>query len=368
MARNRVIYQSEGVFAGQRTPCTGVNHTGAADVKEIYRVQSANYSFNLGKRDVNQFGELAAIDRILVDPPTVSLDFTYLLANVYNEQALGMTVGISTNPTSNAFSGIFAGATDEKAYWVKTVAYGTDLHGLPSTGYVFGAIGFGNGYISSYSIDAAVGDFPRASVRVDCSNMKFDNWLSTDEAKQSPCVNKENGTLIAADTYRLPSGTSTTSALDQTTVLRPGDVVMTWDNAAAATMGTAINDAKIQSFTLSSDISKTPLNKLGSKFAYSQETNFPVTASLRITAAVGDMNTGSLTQLLESTGVNTVGVKIFAPTGSTVNFGFDLKGAQLDSQEYSSSIGDSKTVTMNFSVPIAGANDLTRGIFLSGRV
>ena len=33
------------------------------------------------RTDVNQFGELAAIDRVVLDTPTVSLDFSYLSAS-----------------------------------------------------------------------------------------------------------------------------------------------------------------------------------------------------------------------------------------------------------------------------------------------
>ena len=93
MARNRVIYQSEALFAGQKsTRTTIVNAHTHSDIHQIHRVQSANYSFNIARTDVNQFGELAAIDRVALETPTVSLDFTYLLANFSNEEHLGFKV------------------------------------------------------------------------------------------------------------------------------------------------------------------------------------------------------------------------------------------------------------------------------------
>ena len=90
--RNRVIYQSEALFVGP-TPSTGQQHTGVATysatvgwntTRQLHRIQTANYSFNIDRTDVNQFGELAAIDRVNLDTPTVSLDFSYLLANTKN--------------------------------------------------------------------------------------------------------------------------------------------------------------------------------------------------------------------------------------------------------------------------------------------
>ena len=59
-ARNRVIYQSQAVYVSQDVNATGVA-TGTTDNKDLNRIQSCNYSFNISRQDVNQFGELAAI-------------------------------------------------------------------------------------------------------------------------------------------------------------------------------------------------------------------------------------------------------------------------------------------------------------------
>ena len=68
MAKNRVIYQSEALMVGQREGTDGPTerHIGTGtftDIKQLHRVQSANYAFNISRTDVNQFGELAAIAR-----------------------------------------------------------------------------------------------------------------------------------------------------------------------------------------------------------------------------------------------------------------------------------------------------------------
>ncbi len=84
MARKRVIYQSEALYAGP-TPPTGYHYSsgnsGVNLVQQVHRVQSANYSFNVSRQDVNQYGQLAAIDRIILQAPTVNLDFNYYLTN-----------------------------------------------------------------------------------------------------------------------------------------------------------------------------------------------------------------------------------------------------------------------------------------------
>ena len=82
MSRNRVIYQSEGLYVSKDASVTG-----AADHEQLSRVQSANYSFTINRQDVNQFGDLARIDSLVLDAPTVSLDFSYYLTDGFNERS-----------------------------------------------------------------------------------------------------------------------------------------------------------------------------------------------------------------------------------------------------------------------------------------
>ena len=64
----------------------------AANITNLDRIQSINYNFNITRKDVNQFGALAAIDRVIIDQPTVSLDFSYFQNSFANEKELGFNV------------------------------------------------------------------------------------------------------------------------------------------------------------------------------------------------------------------------------------------------------------------------------------
>ena len=84
MPRNRVIYNSEALFAGQKVgEACYQEDEGVNSIKQLHRVQSANYNFNIARTDINQYGELAAVDRIITDTPTVALDFSYYLSNFF---------------------------------------------------------------------------------------------------------------------------------------------------------------------------------------------------------------------------------------------------------------------------------------------
>ena len=126
MARNRVIYQSKAVYAGpdKGTDNAYGNESGATQPTQLKRVQSANYGFDIARTDVNQFGELASIDRVVLDTPTVSLDFSYLLANFTNEDSLGFYVNPKTNATSSlvsALSGVLNKTSDERNFFIQNM-------------------------------------------------------------------------------------------------------------------------------------------------------------------------------------------------------------------------------------------------------
>src|SRR6056300_1089221 len=87
MSRNRVIYQSESLYVSK-----DVDSTATGDHHELIRVQSANYGFTINRQDVNQYGNLARIDSLVLEPPTVNFDFSYYLTDGLNEKALGFDV------------------------------------------------------------------------------------------------------------------------------------------------------------------------------------------------------------------------------------------------------------------------------------
>ena len=83
-------------------------------------------------------------------------------------------------------------------------------------------------------------------------------------------------------------------------------------------------------------------------------------------AMVADMNIGGLDQLVADDGFFHLNVDLNQPGTSTVVASYHLIGAKLDSQEFSSGIGDNKSVTLNFSSQIGGPNDTDSGFFMEG--
>lgn len=385
MPRNRIISQSEALFVGP-SPATGFHYISGTELKsqwgpvnhktrirELYRIQNVNHNYNLGTlTPIQQFGELAAIDYVATDTPTVGLSFSYLLSNFINERAMGLA--ISSGNLVGALSGILNKTDDEKNYFLLTRSEGADVHGnsddldTSRSEYV---TAFGNGFVTNYSVEGAVGGLPTVSVSVEASNMKVDQ---ADSSVQNyiPAIDPALGTSFTNSYYTLPSGftnysgQSINSTLQSISAIKPGDITVTLDYNDQ--LGASKTDLKVQSFQLQIPLSREPINKLGSKFAYAREITFPLNATLSVSALVGDLKTGSVVDMFNDCSARTYGATITMrnPCGTDTVAAYILRGGQFVGQEISSSVGANKSVTFNFQFPIGGPTATGSNVFLSG--
>jgi hypothetical protein len=350
MARNRVIYQTEALYVAD----TGDSQT--AD--QIKRVQSANYSFDISRQDVNQYGQLARIDSIILDPPTVSLDFNYYVTDGTNEEALGFTVTEPAATQINFLSGLIADQTNpqEKNYFIATAPAGNDAVGFASPA-TRTFIGIGNGVVASYSVDASVGDLPTASMTVEASNMAMKSGTAP-----LVTINKADGTIAQTVATTIPTGVSGAGA----SALRPGDVIVTITGGVGVNLDS--NNFKATSASVSFDLAREDINKLGSKFAFAKEIDFPVTCTFTCDGIVADVDSTTLSGLnqvvADDTTTYDLSMQINGPAGFS-GIKYTLKGAKLDSQSFSSSIGDNKTSSFTFSAQLGGPQDTGNGLFVN---
>jgi len=385
MPRNRVIYQSEALFnTNDLVDVTASTpQTGALFVNQFSRVQSCNYNFNIARRDVNQFGNLAAIDRIILEQPTVGLDFTYLLTDMANEKNLGFSINITgtgivditaTAAANSCLSGILtSGFVNTKNYFIRTVSEGNDASAFSTDSAANNTpgstIGLGNGFLTNYSINAAVGDFPTVSVSLECLNMNFSNGNSGAAPGVTAAGNIAGGAFVLPQAATNPNSENN---LGKVSALRHGDITFSLTKTqgqdyAGVDLTTA---AAIQNFSIAMGLTRTPLQKIGSKYAYSREIDFPVTVTLSVTALVQDLTTGNLVDLINTDGLYNAVIRLAAPSISTTNnlanegVGYVLKRLNLDSQDFSSSIGANKEVTLTFSTQVGSPQQTDRGLFM----
>jgi hypothetical protein len=343
---------------------------------QLKRVQNANYSFTINRQDVNQFGQLARIDSVILESPTVSMDFSYYLTDGENERLLGMV----TNGKAQNLSGVMTRAQNDYGnnFFILTVPEGRDAvvgdqNSIDTDKTVISA---GNAYITDYSIEGSVGSFPTASVSVEALNIKSDVGVKYNII---PAIDSTDGTKICDTCFSLPPAESG----DGTSVLKPGDITIDLQDSAllskqisGADLGYGPEDkgsAHIQSFTISTPMGRTSLQRLGNSYAYAKEVDFPVTCTLSVNALVSDLKDGNLVDLMCGSTYD-IKVKMQDPKCIDCNpntnppaFIIDFKKAVLDSESFSSAIGDNKTVDLSFSTQIGGPEDSSVGVFISGK-
>ncbi len=319
--RKRVIYQSEALFAGSTN---------------IQRVQSVNYSFTVPRTDVNQYGQLGQIERVITEVPTVSMDFTYHLAGTTNETAL---LGNGANGSSFGFLKDLNN-TDSSKY-VQNFKVGLANEGIDynnSSAHSNKGIIVPNGFITSYSWTGAVGDVPSSTVNLESTEMEV----------------ADVGTVVAPETSNNP------------VVLRPGNV--TFRSAPTTTAGLSDSDddlpvmgfegIHVQSFTVSIDIPRESIQRMGDRYEFARVITFPIQATMSIEAIVSDQAASKLSDIVgdDNTQAPDPGfdIDIHCNKASQGVNGINLrfKNAKVEGHSISSSIGANKSITLDYAVQV----------------
>lgn len=372
-------------------------------IKQLKRVQSANYGFTINRQDVNQFGHLARLDTIVVESPTVNLDFSYYLLDGYNERMIEFV----TDGVTNALSGHLAPEIYQAGcnYFILTTPEARDavngdinLHNADKEDLKT-VISLGNGYVTDYSIDISVGSIPTASVTVEGMNIKSDIGATGNDVpgmdmrdgsmfskafdKDANGVRQYRGENGCTGLYSLPPASSGYAGCGSSdaAALRPGDVVLNLKDGGLISRqvedGSSkplVGSAHIQSASISVPMSRSNLERLGSTFGFSKLLDAPISVTLSVSALLSDIKEGNMADMLCDCSKMDLELVIYDPEcadcqtkDGTQALVYTLKGAQLDGENFSTSIGDSKTVDLTFSTSVGGGDDTANGFFISGK-
>jgi len=378
MPRIRSQSQSFNLYASKNT-ATG-QMSGDGDILQIHRLTSiGGPEWTYERAPINVIGKLAPITRDTTDSPTVSVPFSYYLTDFQNESILGLDIQ-TTGPEVGALSGILTKAPgkDEKNYFILISPEGIDAvtrSGASTSDYV---LGIGNGLITNYSIEASVGDYPTASVTVEGLNLKGEagktavtglpvtNWFAT------PAIYPSSGTQVQTNEsyFRLPSGSA--GHASKPFILKPGDInvdLQTANYASGLFADTTTASFNIQSFNISFDLARDPIQSLGSRYARSRELTFPIDVNFTVEALAGDLKTANLRDFvcnpLSQTAVITMRKPECANNG-TIQARITLKGLTLQSEAFSIDAGDNQSVSLTWLGSIGAPDDTVNNIFLSG--
>jgi hypothetical protein len=368
MAKNRVIYQSDALFVSQ-----DVESAVSGEHVQLRRVQSANYSFNVARQDVNQFGQLARLEAIILEAPTVSFDMSYFLGDGFNEMALGFKNGVSLN--KGFISGQIS-STSGQNFYILTAPEGIDSN-FNTASNLYSTVGIGNAFLTDYSLEASVGSIPTVSCSFEGTNMNAQAGVSGSSVAEQGYsgfsgagIDPVLGTPLAAQSSIVLPPASPGTGAGIPSALRPGDITLSFANAD----GDSIVDldgadaAHVQSVSMSIPMSRTPIDRLGTRFSFARVVDFPITPTLSVSAIVSETQTRALTDIINTDDfISSIELQFRDSDASdTTRAAYKMTKLKLDSEAFSSSIGPNKTVDLTFSLSIGGPDDTENNVFFSG--
>jgi hypothetical protein len=380
MARNRVTYANEVLMISPSA--TGYqflngntqtdNRRGESLLRQLKRIQNINYAFGIERQKVYQFGQLGCIDNVVIEAPTVSLDFTYLLTDGKNEHLMGF----NNHDGSNFISADMALDRDGSNFYIYTTDQKDDA-AVSATGHAARisamesqptgsktVIALGNCYITNYSMNASVGSIPTVSVSAEGFNIKADTKSGAFSTSLSPGIDITGGTQ-SENEYSIPY--QYVSSGDGVAAIQPGDIQVDLDDSVLfAGIGTTVegNQSHIQSVSLDIPMSRTTIQRVGNAFGFSKSLDVPIRATVSVSAILANTlasaGGGSESLFTEMYANNKNNMTITMRKPSSVGAGkgdhaivYNLKDVVLEGESYGMSIGDNRTVDLTFSASMA---------------
>ena len=397
MSRNRIIYQSEGVYVSKNQLSTS-----QADHKQLKRIQGIDYSFEVPRQYINQYGQLGSIDSIVTASPTVSVNLSYYLTDLENESNLGFYVirkvaiytgtnGQETSKENGYFSGyisnnqanfISKNLTQESGFnfYIATTTEGTDLN-LENTISGKAVIGVGNALVTNYSLEAKVGNFPTVNIQAQGLNINSSiykeyqiNETSTDSGFPIASVDVRSGKTLSLNNsgyynlIKLPNPTSSTGEFE-ITALRPSDIVLSFNNFENYTvydLSAGYENINLQSFSLQVDFNRQENQELGYRFVNSRPVGYPIIATLNVSAIVNETQIYNLMQNIDNSNGKSISISINNSKNKNKAVSFELKNFLLTNESFASNIGQNKSVDLKFEAQFGSSLDLSNAIFASG--
>lgn len=373
MARIRKISASKAVYVTKTGVLVNVNS--GIEATQLHRINNFTFDVDIAgsRQDIREFGQLARIGSLINSDLTPTCSFDYYLTDGENEAHLGFEVKNSITgdaPRVQAVSGFLTEDPrfKERNIFVATVGEGNDA--FDSDSWVssgdIDVVGFGNAFITEYSVNLSVGEIPSATVSFDCGNVQF--YTGAYSGLANPSIQPSNGSRADAGTLKLPVPDTGNSNVD---VLRDGQITIDLEaNTALGIGGVDLATLHPQSVTISVPLAREALNELGSPLPYARVLTFPIETTVAISAITANQKQGSVAALLTGcAGQEKRDIKITLRDrcdNTTSRLVYILKDAILDSQNFSQDLDGNETVDLQFSAQIGGANTQAAGIFMSG--
>ena len=395
--KDRTSYESQVLYVGPSYSGYSVGSHPSATISgftpaQIERVQRLESSITLDKTVIYQGGSSSPLGNLVQTPPEVSLEFEYVLADGYNEKLLGLTLSDLDQPLISGLAqydnhgdgeGSLSPFRGEQNFYILTKKRG-DAVTTGDTPFFLqqnsgagdsSVMGFGNGVIENYKVEASLTEIPRAIVLINANNVTFATGCSGIEMPTivSGCAaSGQDGK--PRETVTMPAPQESSLEVD---ALRPsyinlafGDNVL--EGGGVIMPGNEVDEVyaacSINSFAINVDLPRRLSQRLGSAYPVSKAIEFPVNVTLECEAHTRDIASGNLIDALCS-GKRNILIEMNSPnaTGGTPsgNIKIGVSGAYLENYTYLHNLVGDEMVQLIFSAPMDSGVHQT-GICMSG--
>jgi hypothetical protein len=151
----------------------------------------------------------------------------------------------------------------------------------------------------------------------------------------------------------------------QVSAFNPGEITFQMTGA----FGFNNIDLKVQDFSLSIDLNRSPLKKLGKQYPFFREFNFPIKANIEINCLVGDLESNNLTSLICGKSDYDFDITFNRPCNQRgINLKYEFKKAKLVSQNFSSDIGNNSSMNATYEIDLSDITNFNQGIYIYNTV
>lgn len=188
------------------------------------------------------------------------------------------------------------------------------------------------------------------------------NILNKTNIKGLPSIDPENIIDTNNLLFKIPNIQTATGLA----VYNPGDIKF----QMSGLFGFNMLDLKIQDFSLSIDLNRNPLKKLGKQYPFVREFNFPIKAQLEVNCLVGDLESGNLYELICGKPFYDFDIKFtddFCKSRGLNTTLYMFKKARLVSQNFTSDLGNNSTMNAVYEIDLSNPSSIDQGIFIDFR-
>jgi hypothetical protein len=372
-SRSRLTYERLAAMVSDAP----ASSSDSSSLKPLKRLQSFSYNFDVNKKTIKQFDsfefikseERDGVKRLpSVTQPTVDLSLDYLFCRGENETAIGfspsgqiLAPSYNSRPDKDDVNVILFGSNSDQRY---------DIVKDSETFSGFDVLGFGNAYLQKYSYSASVGQMAKCSLSYLCSNATFDLYdPSSDEDKQTvnfPSVNDPNPNVMdeiffSSDPLSgLRFQDSELKEVKEVSVIKPGEIKVSVKKNDPQGFSTLVLDGDhiaVQSANINLNFDRSDIQGLGNNYVFDRKLKYPVVGDLSVEFIVRDFNNETTLENIfshDSDYTVTLDHTVRDPsTDSSVWRAVDvvkmkIDHAKLKSENFSSNVGDSTTVSTSF--------------------